>query len=56
MIEGSVKLPSKDHREMGIPELFDAFYLEVMGDALDEEAREVLLEILSEDAREEVAA
>ena len=55
-LEGSVKLPSKDHREMGVPELFDAFYLEVMGEELDEEAREVLLEILNEDAREEVAA
>ncbi len=56
VLEGNVKLPSKDHREMAIPDLFDAFYREVMGEELDEEARKVLLEILNEDARGEVTA
>ena len=55
-LEGTVKLPSRDHRSMGIHELFQAFYQEVMGEELDAEASEALAEILREDEREEVAA
>jgi exonuclease SbcD len=48
-LEGMVKLPTKDHREMGVIELFEAFFQAVLPEPMSSEEKATLEALLAQE-------